>query len=41
MGTFVSHLPKGITKESSKEDYMDAYWMSGYKMSADWVINKF
>jgi hypothetical protein len=41
MGTFVSHLPKGITKESPKEDYMDAYWMSGYKMSADWVINKF
>lgn len=41
MGTFVSNLPKGITKDSPKEDYMSAYWMSGYKMSADWVINKF
>jgi len=41
MGSFVEGLPKGITKESPSEDFEGAYWLSGYKMSLDWVVNRF
>lgn len=41
MGTFVQHLPKNLTRISPKEEYLNAYEKSGYKMSVDWVIEKF
>lgn len=41
MGNFVQQLPPNLTPESDVFVYEKAYWHSGYKMSIQWVVDKF
>lgn len=41
MGKFIENLPIGLTTDSPKEMYQEAYDSAGYKMSIDKVIDRF
>lgn len=39
MAKFIENLPKGLTKESPKSEYQQAYEEAGYKMHIDRVVD--
>lgn len=41
MGKFVDKLPPGLYREAPLELYEEAYNYAGYRMSIEWVVNKF
>jgi hypothetical protein len=41
MGTFIQNLPPHLSADSDVVNFEKAYWLSGYKMSIKWVLDKF
>lgn len=41
VGEFVKHMPSGLTKKSSIEEYKDAYDKAGYARGIEWAVDNF